>query len=57
MTQMIELNLSQPAFVEITMSNAGYDSLLYVRSDCETLEPSNFCDDAGFSEEFLIILV
>ena len=51
--QMIELELTQPATVTITLENGTFDSILYLRSDCELEEASSFCDDFGIAEELL----
>ena len=53
---MVELQLDQPAAVNISLSNGDFDAMLYMRSACELNESSDACDDRFGATESLSFL-
>ena len=55
---MVEMILENPSAVTISIENAsvGFDTIIYVRQECEEVESNDFCDDTGTSNEELNFL-
>ena len=45
--KMLQLEVDVPVSLVVTTANAslGFDPMVYLRSDCENLEPDSYCDD------------
>jgi hypothetical protein len=52
---MVQFEFDNPSYVRINVSEAssGYDTVIYLRSECEAAEAANACDDSGIANEVL----